>query len=54
MQLLNEYSPHEVHVYEADDRPGGHAHTVPFFRPDVGHGLVDVDTCVAVVLNNMF
>jgi predicted NAD/FAD-binding protein len=27
-QLLNEYSPHEVHLYEADDRPGGHANTV--------------------------
>ncbi|KAI0771412.1 hypothetical protein BC629DRAFT_1641522 [Irpex lacteus] len=28
--LLNEYSDHEVHLYEADSRPGGHAHT---FQP---------------------
>ncbi|KAJ7094716.1 FAD/NAD(P)-binding domain-containing protein [Mycena belliarum] len=28
--LLNEYSEHEVHLYEADDRPGGHANTVKF------------------------
>ncbi|KAK7022355.1 amino-oxidase domain-containing protein [Favolaschia claudopus] len=32
--LLNEYSNHEVHLYEADDRPGGHAHTVKFTPND--------------------
>ncbi|KAJ4491291.1 FAD/NAD(P)-binding domain-containing protein [Lentinula edodes] len=28
--LLNEHSQHEVHLYEADNRPGGHANTVHF------------------------
>jgi predicted NAD/FAD-binding protein len=32
-QLLNEYSEHEVHLYEADGRPGGHANTVKFTPP---------------------
>lgn len=43
--LLNEYSDHEVHLYEADDRPGGHANTVRF-RPkdDPDSEGVDVDT----------
>lgn len=27
-QLLNEHSDHEVHLFEADDRAGGHANTV--------------------------
>lgn len=27
---LNEHSEHQVHLYEADTRPGGHANTVPF------------------------
>ncbi|KAG8935550.1 hypothetical protein FRC03_004142 [Tulasnella sp. 419] len=31
--LLNEHSPHEVHLFEADDRPGGHANTVQFIQP---------------------
>jgi protoporphyrinogen oxidase len=44
IQLLNEYSPHEVHLYEADDRPGGHANTVYVAQP--GKEPVDVDTCV--------
>ncbi|KAL1741427.1 hypothetical protein HDZ31DRAFT_45464 [Schizophyllum fasciatum] len=43
--LLNEHSAHQVHLYEADSRPGGHAHTVRFHRegqePEQG---VDVDT----------
>ena len=43
-QLLNEYSPHEVHLYEADDRPGGHANTVHVTQP--GKEPVDVDTYV--------
>ena len=41
-QLLNEYSPHEVHLYEADDRPGGHANTAHVAQP--GKEPVDVDT----------
>lgn len=41
-QLLNEYSEHEVHLYEADDRPGGHANTVHVAQP--GKEPVDVDT----------
>ena len=41
-QLLNEYSEHEVHLYEADDRPGGHANTVHVTQP--GKEPVDVDT----------
>ncbi|KAK7054506.1 hypothetical protein VNI00_003704 [Paramarasmius palmivorus] len=43
---LNEYSEHEVHLYEADSRPGGHANTVRFSKPDMssdGEGI-DVDT----------
>ncbi|KAL1760274.1 hypothetical protein FB107DRAFT_245825 [Schizophyllum commune] len=43
--LLNEYSPHEVHLYESEARPGGHANTVRFHRrgQDASEG-VDVDT----------
>ncbi|KAF9465349.1 hypothetical protein BDZ94DRAFT_1320407 [Collybia nuda] len=33
--LLNEHSDHTVHLYEADSRPGGHAHTVQFTPPKV-------------------
>ncbi|KIK69619.1 hypothetical protein GYMLUDRAFT_34001 [Collybiopsis luxurians FD-317 M1] len=39
--LLNEHSNHEVHLYEADDRPGGHANTVRFPSENGG---VDVDS----------
>ncbi|KAJ7242012.1 FAD/NAD(P)-binding domain-containing protein, partial [Mycena rebaudengoi] len=43
--LLNEYSDHEVHLYEADDRPGGHANTVRFTPPGKqSEDGVDVDT----------
>ncbi|KAF7309884.1 Amino-oxidase domain-containing protein [Mycena indigotica] len=31
--LLNQHSEHEVHLYEADSRPGGHANTVKFTTP---------------------
>ena len=44
MQLLNEHSDHEVHLYEAADRPGGHANTVTY-NPPKGKP-VDVDTYV--------
>lgn len=40
-QLLNEYSDHEVHLFEADDRVGGHAESVLFER--CGKEPVDVD-----------
>ncbi|KAF8490829.1 hypothetical protein F5888DRAFT_1637936 [Russula emetica] len=39
---LSEYSPHKVHLYETDDRPGGHASTVHVTQP--GKEPVDVDT----------
>ncbi|KAK0202214.1 FAD/NAD(P)-binding domain-containing protein [Desarmillaria ectypa] len=31
---LNEHSDHEVHLYESDDRAGGHANAVPFISKD--------------------
>ncbi|KAI0667621.1 FAD/NAD(P)-binding domain-containing protein [Trametes maxima] len=31
--LLNEHTDHEVHLFEADSRPGGHANTVTYSRP---------------------
>ncbi|KAF8886197.1 hypothetical protein BD779DRAFT_1611807 [Infundibulicybe gibba] len=43
--LLNEHSEHEVHLYEADDRPGGHANTVQFTPPGkTREDGIDVDT----------
>ncbi|GJE88774.1 hypothetical protein PsYK624_048600 [Phanerochaete sordida] len=43
--LLNEYSDHEVHLYEASARAGGHANTVAFKQPGVKDAAaVDVDT----------
>lgn len=49
-KLLNEYSDHEVHLFEADERAGGHANTVRFEPPQASHSTdlsaVDVDTCV--------
>ncbi|KAI0076337.1 FAD/NAD(P)-binding domain-containing protein [Panus rudis PR-1116 ss-1] len=41
--LLNEFSDHEVHLYEADDRPGGHANTVTY-KPPGKEETVEVDT----------
>ncbi|KZW00950.1 FAD/NAD(P)-binding domain-containing protein [Exidia glandulosa HHB12029] len=44
--LLNEHSDNEVHLYEADNRPGGHANTVEF-TPPKSSGLTEsvfVDT----------
>lgn len=47
LQLLNEHSDHEVHLYEADSRVGGHAHTVRFCKPGSNDKKsVDVDTYV--------
>ncbi|KAI0335787.1 FAD/NAD(P)-binding domain-containing protein [Cubamyces sp. BRFM 1775] len=40
--LLNEHTDHEVHLFEADSRPGGHANTVTYSRPN--KEPVDVDT----------
>ena len=31
-QLLNEYSEHEVNIYEKNDYPGGHTNTAVFNR----------------------
>lgn len=46
IQALNEYSDHEVHVYESDDRPGGHANTVKFTNPANGEStMVDMYVC---------
>ncbi|KAF8799396.1 amine oxidase [Phlegmacium glaucopus] len=43
--LLNEYSAHEVHLYESDHRPGGHANTVHLLPNErLGRQGVDVDT----------
>ncbi|KAL4249069.1 Zeta Carotene Desaturase and Related Oxidoreductase [Abortiporus biennis] len=47
--LLNEHSDHEVHLFEADTRPGGHANTVTFTPPEGStesnaKPSVDVDT----------
>ncbi|PBK63091.1 FAD/NAD(P)-binding domain-containing protein [Armillaria solidipes] len=49
---LNEYSDHEVHLYEADKRPGGHANTIPFSYEsrDGSRQTVKVDTGF-IVLN---
>ncbi|KAG1735192.1 hypothetical protein EDB19DRAFT_1896310 [Suillus lakei] len=30
---LNEHSPHEVHLYEVEDRAGGHANTIRYIPP---------------------
>ena len=38
---LNEYSNHEVHLFEQGEYFGGHTHTVPFKR---GGNLTNVDT----------
>ncbi|KAI0349582.1 FAD/NAD(P)-binding domain-containing protein [Trametes cingulata] len=40
--LLNEHTDHEVHLFEADSRPGGHANTVTYSPP--GLESTDVDT----------
>lgn len=44
--MLNEYSEHEVHLFEADTRPGGHANTVSFTKPgaEAGAASTKVDT----------
>ncbi|KAG0692566.1 hypothetical protein DFH29DRAFT_759791, partial [Suillus ampliporus] len=39
---LNEHSPHEVHLYEAEDRAGGHANTIRYIPP----GKSDEDAIV--------
>ena len=44
--LLNEYSDHEVHLYEADSRLGGHANTVNFKPPHGFKEPIPVDTYV--------
>lgn len=53
-QLLNEYSGHQVHLYEADSRPGGHANTVRFVPPgkDEKDGI-DVDRYVCFTFSHI-
>ncbi|KAG2123795.1 hypothetical protein DEU56DRAFT_893401 [Suillus clintonianus] len=42
---LNEHSPHEVHLYEVEDRAGGHANTISYIPPGKSDkDAVDVDT----------
>jgi predicted NAD/FAD-binding protein len=53
---LNEYSNHEIHLFEADDYLGGHTHTVQFNVP-VSHGSrgstpTNVDTGFIVQSHN--
>lgn len=43
-QLLNEHSEHEVHLYEADKRLGGHVNTVNYPNPRNKEQQVPVDT----------
>jgi predicted NAD/FAD-binding protein len=50
---LNEYSDHEVHLFEAGDYLGGHTHTVQFTKPNP-HGTqsstpTNVDTGFIVI-----
>ncbi|KAF9220868.1 FAD/NAD(P)-binding domain-containing protein [Gyrodon lividus] len=47
--LLNEHSDHEVHLFEADNRAGGHANTV---RYHLGGEDVDVDTYAPASLSS--
>lgn len=45
--LLNEHSDHTVHLYEADSRAGGHAHTVRYTPKGAAGNAddeIDVDT----------
>lgn len=41
---LNEYSDHQVDLYEADSRPGGHSNTVSYPSPKKKGTRVNVDT----------
>lgn len=45
LQALNEYSDHQVDLYDSDSRPGGHANTLPFTNPKNGQTTM-VDTYV--------
>ncbi|KAG6816409.1 hypothetical protein H0H87_006213 [Tephrocybe sp. NHM501043] len=52
--LLNEHSDHTVDLYEADSRPGGHAHTVKYSPKGQGGESVDVDTGFIVFNPNTY
>ncbi|PVG00240.1 FAD/NAD(P)-binding domain-containing protein [Serendipita vermifera] len=45
---LNEYSPDEVHLFEADSRLGGHAHSVKFVNPNDQKEGTMIDTAFMV------
>lgn len=46
---LNEHSPHEVHLFESDGRPGGHANTVDIRKLDGSPATVDTCALFAVL-----
>ncbi len=51
--LLNEYSQHQVHLFEADDRVGGHTNTQPFTPPPAGEeGLEPTHTDTGFIVFN--
>ncbi|KAG2033446.1 hypothetical protein BDR03DRAFT_935640 [Suillus americanus] len=42
---LNEHIPHEVHLYEVEDRAGGHTNTIGYIHPGKSDGcVVGMDT----------
>lgn len=45
--MLNDYSDDEVHLFESDTRPGGHANTVDYTKAGASEGeATRVDTYV--------
>ena len=47
---LNEYSDHEIHLFEADNYLGGHTHTVEFTPGTKSSKSTNVDTGFIVLL----
>lgn len=50
--LLNEHSDHTVHLYEADSRPGGHAHTARFTPPEAKDDSLGIDVDTGFIVFN--